>query len=134
MGHYGLTFWMPTLIKSTGVIGTLRIGLLTAIPYLGAIVVMNVLGRERRQAARAPLAHRIAAGLGAGFLVAEHVRRHSDGGVVIALSLAAAGMLSSAPFSGGCRRRLSRRLRRRRHRRDQLGRQSRRLRQPLIVG
>ena len=31
-GQYGLTFWMPTLIKSTGVTGALNIGLLSAIP------------------------------------------------------------------------------------------------------
>ena len=35
MGHYGLTFWMPVLIQSAGVTGTLRIGLFTAIPYIG---------------------------------------------------------------------------------------------------
>ena len=31
-GQYGLTFWMPTLVKSTGVSGAFKIGLLSAIP------------------------------------------------------------------------------------------------------
>ena len=45
---------MPTLVKSTGVSGAFKIGLLSAIPFLCAIVVMNLLGhsadrrRERR--------------------------------------------------------------------------------------
>ena len=44
------------LIQSAGVRGTLHIGLFTAIPYSGAIVAMIVLGRERGQTSRAPLA------------------------------------------------------------------------------
>ncbi len=45
-GQYGLTFWMPTLIKSTGVTGAFKIGLLSAIPFLCAIVAMNLLGHS----------------------------------------------------------------------------------------
>lgn len=33
MGLYGISFWLPQLIKSTGVKDVLNIGLLTAIPY-----------------------------------------------------------------------------------------------------
>jgi len=46
-GQYGLTFWMPTLVKSTGVTGSFEIGLLSAIPFLCAIVVMNLMGHMR---------------------------------------------------------------------------------------
>jgi MFS family permease len=55
MGQYGLTFWMPTLVKATGVTGNLHIGLLSAIPFLCAIVAMNLIGRSADRA-RAPLA------------------------------------------------------------------------------
>jgi MFS family permease len=54
MGQYGLTLWMPTLVKATGVTGNLHIGLL-AIPFGCAIVAMNLIGRSADRA-RAPLA------------------------------------------------------------------------------
>ena len=43
MGQYGLTFWMPTLIKDAGVSENVRIGLISAIPYIVTLVVMNLL-------------------------------------------------------------------------------------------
>src|SRR5450830_996914 len=40
MGLYGVSFWLPTIIKATGVKDPLDIGLLTAIPYAIAAVAM----------------------------------------------------------------------------------------------
>ncbi|AJZ62449.1 MFS transporter [Paraburkholderia fungorum] len=51
---YVIGFWLPTIIRESGVQGSLRIGLLTAIPSLAAILLMLVLAtrsdkhRERR--------------------------------------------------------------------------------------
>jgi hypothetical protein len=39
-GFYGLAFWLPSIIRASGVQSTLNIGLLSAIPYLSAVVVM----------------------------------------------------------------------------------------------
>jgi MFS family permease len=39
-GIYIVSFWLPTIIKQTGVASPLTIGLLTAIPYLVAVVAM----------------------------------------------------------------------------------------------
>ncbi|MBV8913516.1 MAG: MFS transporter [Acetobacteraceae bacterium] len=53
-GIYIISFWLPTIIKQTGVANPLSIGLLTAIPYVVAIIAMvlvNASGdrmRERR--------------------------------------------------------------------------------------
>ena len=98
MGQYGLTFWLPTLIKATGVKGNLNIGLVSAIPFVCAVIAMNLLGRsaDARRERRWHLA--IPATLGAiGFVVAASF---ADNTVVsvIALSLAAAGVLSCAPL------------------------------------
>ncbi|AJG22834.1 MFS transporter [Cupriavidus basilensis] len=41
IGNYGLVFWLPTIIQSTGMQSPLEIALLTAIPYGVACVVMN---------------------------------------------------------------------------------------------
>ena len=46
MGLYGVSFWLPQLIKATGVKDVLDIGLLTAIPYAAAVVLMIVLSRS----------------------------------------------------------------------------------------
>lgn len=46
IGLYGISFWLPTLVKESGVTGDLMIGVLTAIPYACAIVGMLLLGRS----------------------------------------------------------------------------------------
>jgi nitrate/nitrite transporter NarK len=45
MGLYGVGFWLPTLIKGSGVADPLMIGLLTVIPYGTAAVCMVICGR-----------------------------------------------------------------------------------------
>ncbi|KWC90986.1 MFS transporter [Burkholderia cepacia] len=97
-GQYGLTFWMPTLVKSTGITDTLQIGLLSAIPFLVAIVVMNLFGhsadkrRERRWHLIVP------ALMGAvGFAVAASYS-HNTAVSIVFLSLAAGGVLTCAPL------------------------------------
>ncbi|ABF08717.1 MFS transporter [Cupriavidus metallidurans] len=97
-GQYALTFWMPTLVKASGVTGNFNIGLLSAIPFLCAIVVMNILGhsadarRERRWHLIVP------ALMGAtGFAIAASFT-HNTTVAIAALSLAAAGVLTCAPL------------------------------------
>ena len=46
MGNYGIGFWMPSIIRSTGVKSPLDIGLLTMIPYSAAIVAMILISRS----------------------------------------------------------------------------------------
>ena len=45
MGLYGVGFWLPTLIKGTGVSDPLTIGLLTVLPYAAAAAGMVTCGR-----------------------------------------------------------------------------------------
>ena len=53
-GIYIISFWLPTLIKQTGVADPLQIGLLTAVPYIAAVIAMIAVtahadrARERR--------------------------------------------------------------------------------------
>ena len=97
-GQYGLTFWMPTFVKSTGITDTFTIGLLSAIPFVVAIVVMNLFGhsadkrRERRWHLIVP------ALMGAvGFIVAA-AYPHDTVVSIAALSIAAGGVLTCAPL------------------------------------
>ncbi len=97
-GQYGLTFWMPTLIKSTGVTGAFNIGLLSAIPFLCAIVVMNLLGHsaDKRRERRWHLIVPALAGA-VGFSAAASFADNTTVSL-ICLSMAAAGVLTCAPL------------------------------------
>ena len=59
-GIYIVSFWIPTIIKQTGVTDPLKIGLLTAVPYLVAVATMITVcahgdrARERRWHTAAP--------------------------------------------------------------------------------
>ncbi|MBE9607315.1 MFS transporter [Acetobacteraceae bacterium H6797] len=97
MGQYGITLWMPTLIRASGVEGNFNIGLLSAIPFLCAIVAMVAFSRsadkhrERRWHLVMP------AMLGTvGFIVAATATNTTI--AIIFLSFAAAGVLACAPL------------------------------------
>ncbi|MGZ3272174.1 MAG: MFS transporter [Caulobacteraceae bacterium] len=97
LGQYGLNFWMPTLLKTAGVKGATTIGLVSAIPYVVTLVMMNVFGHsaDKRRERRWHLA--IPALIGAvGFVVAPIAP--NVGIAVAALSLAAAGAITCAPL------------------------------------
>jgi D-galactonate transporter len=98
MGQYALTFWMPTLVKATGVQGNLHIGLLSAIPFLCAIVAMNLFGRSA-DARRERRWHLIVPSLmgAVGFTVAASYTQNTVVALAF-LSLAAAGVLTCAPL------------------------------------
>jgi D-galactonate transporter len=97
IGQYGLTFWMPTLVKGTGVQGNFDIGLISAIPFLFAAVVMVFIGRsaDRMRERRWHLI--VPAIMGAiGFIVAATSVNTTL--AIIFLSLAAGGVLTCAPL------------------------------------
>jgi sugar phosphate permease len=45
-GTYVITFWLPTMVKSLGVVNNLHIGLLTAIPYVIGAAGMILLSKN----------------------------------------------------------------------------------------
>ncbi len=98
MGLYGVSFWLPQLIKNTGVKDVFDIGLLAAIPYLVAAVVMVLVARhsDRTGERRWHTAWSAFAG-GAGLIVSTI---YFDNTVVAmaALCVATAGILSTLPL------------------------------------
>jgi D-galactonate transporter len=95
MGLYGVSFWLPSLIKYAGVKDALDVGLLTAIPYGVATVAMIVTShnsdktRERRW-------HLALAGfVGAAGLVVSATYSHNVVISMIALTFAAAGICTT---------------------------------------
>lgn len=95
LGQYGLTFWLPTIIRKTGVSDPLRVGLLTAIPYLCAIVALPLIGmsadrsRERRFHLAIPMLVSVA-----GFAMLPLLG--SVGASIVFLSIASAGILAAS--------------------------------------
>ncbi|NUU02600.1 MFS transporter [Herbaspirillum robiniae] len=98
MGQYGLTLWMPTLVKATGVVGNLQIGLLSAIPFGCAIVAMNLIGRsaDRMRERRWHLV--VPALMGCVGFIGAAVFADNTAISIASLSLAAAGVLTCAPL------------------------------------
>ncbi|MDT6960825.1 MULTISPECIES: MFS transporter [unclassified Cupriavidus] len=98
MGLYGVSFWLPTIIKQTGVKGTLEVGMLTAIPYGCAVIGMILFAHsaDRRGERRWHIA--VPALLGALGLVLS-VQWHADTTLaMIALTLATIGILTTLPL------------------------------------
>jgi D-galactonate transporter len=46
MGQYGITFWLPTIVKNSGVTNIVQVGILSAIPYIVALIVLPFVGRS----------------------------------------------------------------------------------------
>lgn len=95
LGQYGLTFWLPTIVRKAGVADPLWVGILTALPYLCAIIALPLVGmsadrrRERRLHLAIPML--VAA---AGFATLPLLG--SVAASIVCLSVAAAGILTSS--------------------------------------
>jgi MFS family permease len=98
MGLYGVGFWMPTLIRNTGVTEPLVIGFLTAVPNLFAVVGMILISRnsDRNRERRWHLA--IPALIGAVGLVVSAMWSGSTWIAIIALTVANIGICTVLPL------------------------------------
>ena len=98
MGLYGVGFWLPTLIKATGVTNSLTIGMLAAIPYAVAVIVMLSMAHssDRRGERRWHIA--IPAAIGAVGLVLSVTWAHNTVLAMTALTLATASILTVLPL------------------------------------
>lgn len=98
MGLYGISFWLPTIIRQTGVKGALDIGLLTAIPYGVAVLGMVLVARsadrtgERRWHIAIPA---IAGAIGLVLSVLWHDRTVL---AMVGLTLATIGIMTTLPL------------------------------------
>ena len=97
MGLYGLTFWMPQLIKNTGITSPMTIGLLTAIPYAAAGIGMVALGRssDRHGERRWHLGLAVGVG-GIGYMLSAYFA-HDTTLAMISLVIAAVGAIGCLP-------------------------------------
>ncbi|MBR8392470.1 MFS transporter [Burkholderia cenocepacia] len=95
MGLYGVSFWLPTLIKSSGVADPLNVGLLTAIPYAVGAVAMIVVSRNSDRTGERRW-HLIVPGLVGAFGLALSVWfAHSTTLAMIALTIGTMGVMTT---------------------------------------
>ncbi|PUA17342.1 MFS transporter [Glaciimonas sp. PCH181] len=95
MGLYGVSFWLPTIVKASGVSDALDIGLLTAIPYAAATIAMIMVGRssDMRGERRWHLA--IAGFVGAVGLVFSVLYAQNTAVAMVALTFATMGIMTT---------------------------------------
>ncbi len=97
MGLYAVSFWLPSIIKASGVKTALSVGLLTAIPYAATLPVMVLVGRssDRHRERRFHLAGPAIVGA-CGLLVSVPYAQDTTI-AMIALTVATAGILTCIP-------------------------------------
>ena len=98
MGLYGTGFWIPQLIKNTGVKDPLYIGLLTAIPYGWGAIAMVVFGRSSDRSGERRVHFAVASLLGAAGIVVSNLFRENTLVAMIGLSVATVGILATFPL------------------------------------
>jgi MFS family permease len=97
-GVYAINFWLPTIIKASGESALLRIGLMSAVPYLAATIFMIVMGRsaDRRAERRWHLALPLMLGA-AGLTIAAGATADPMMSL-FGMTLAAMGALTGLPM------------------------------------
>lgn len=98
MGLYGVSFWLPTIIKATGVKDALQIGVLSAIPFAFAVVAMIWVSRSSDRSRERRWHIAIPSLLGAVGLVLSAVWAHNTLLAMIALTVATMGTLTAIPL------------------------------------
>ncbi|OBR54118.1 MFS transporter [Paraburkholderia tropica] len=95
---YGVSFWLPTLIKALGYTDIREIGSMTAVPYAAAVATMLILAwsSDRTGERRKHLA--VAALLGAASLVLSVLLRANPAWSFAALIIAMAGIVTTIPL------------------------------------
>ncbi|SAL78310.1 major facilitator transporter [Caballeronia arvi] len=98
MGLYGVSFWLPTIIKSMGVSNALHVGLLSAIPYGAAVIGMLYAARSADRSGERRWHIAIPAFLGAIGLVLSVIWASNTTLAMLGLTLATMGILTTLPL------------------------------------
>lgn len=93
-GTYGLSFWLPQIVKDLGVNNLLMNGVLTAIPFTCAAIAMIVVGKHSDKHNERKWHTAICAFVGAAGLVLAGVFGHNPYVSLFGLSTAVAGALA----------------------------------------
>ncbi|SDB90443.1 MFS transporter [Paraburkholderia lycopersici] len=97
-GFYGLAFWLPSIVKASGVKSTFNVGLLTAIPYLSAVVAMIWNASHSRKTGERRLHAAIPACIGGISLILSALSAHNVPISIAFLTIATCAILGLMPI------------------------------------
>ncbi|MFY9986409.1 MAG: MFS transporter [Chthoniobacterales bacterium] len=98
LGLYGIGFWLPQIIKNSGISDPLDVGLLSAIPYGFAAVAMVILGHSSDRANERRWHYFFGALLGCAGLVVVGTSSNSTWLTMTGVTLSSIGVLSLFPI------------------------------------
>ena len=98
IGLYGISFWLPTIVKAFGVQGYLPVGLITAIPYAVAVVGMILLSRHSDRTGERRLHYVLNTAAGGLGLIFSGVFADHPVLAMIFLSIGTLGVIGSMPL------------------------------------
>jgi MFS family permease len=98
IGLYGITFWLPTIVRAFGIKGYLEIGLITAIPYGVAVIGMILLSRHSDKTGERRLHYVLNVTVGAAGLILSGVFASNPLLAIIFLSFGMLGVIGSMPL------------------------------------
>ncbi len=98
IGLYGITFWLPTIVKAFGIKGYFKVGLVTAIPYGVAVIGMILLSHHSDKTGERRLHYVINVTAGAIALILSGVFAAQPVLAIIFLSIGTLGVIGSMPL------------------------------------
>ncbi|MCM0043682.1 MAG: MFS transporter [Burkholderiaceae bacterium] len=98
MGLYGVSFWLPTIIKGMGYNDPLDVGLISAIPYGVSVVVMLVVAKSADRSGERRWHVAIPGLLGAVGLALSVIFAKDPALAIAALTLGLAGIMTTLPL------------------------------------
>lgn len=92
-GNYGITFWLPQIIKDTITTNPQAIGWISAIPWAASVIAMNIWGWHSDKTGERRLHLGVAAGVGALALAVSAIPGMSGAAGIAALVVAASAVM-----------------------------------------
>eukprot|EP00456_Euglypha_rotunda_P028002 TRINITY_DN2229_c0_g1_i22.p1 TRINITY_DN2229_c0_g1~~TRINITY_DN2229_c0_g1_i22.p1 ORF type:complete len:442 (-),score=104.50 TRINITY_DN2229_c0_g1_i22:83-1408(-) len=95
MGLYGVSFWLPSIVKASGVTDPLDIGLLSSIPYAAAAVTMILVSRSSDATGERRWHLSLAGVIGAIALCASVYFKDNTALALVALTIGTMGVMTT---------------------------------------
>lgn len=95
MGLYGVSFWLPSIVKASGVTNPVDIGLLSSIPYAAAVLAMILVSRSSDSTGERRWHLSLAGIIGAGALCASVFYAKDTTMAMVALTIGTMGVMAT---------------------------------------
>jgi D-galactonate transporter len=99
MGLYGVSFWLPNLIKSAGVANLVNVGWLSSIPYIAAAIGMVLIGRHSDRTGERHWHIAVCGFIGAGGFVLSSLFAENLAVALVGITIATVSILTTIALS-----------------------------------